>query len=78
VINEYHVKYSNYFEYYWVNVFSQTKAREELAKDVKFNAIFDKNFIELESFYIILQAFLRLTIREMSNIVQGLLPEEGE
>ncbi len=34
-----------------------------MEKDKKFDAIFDDNFIEFESFYIILLSFLRFTIR---------------
>lgn len=84
VIGEYHLKYASYFKDKWENgVYFHSKM--ELQKDKKFDAIFDDNFDEFESFYIILQSFLRFTIREINHIAkerlkleEDLLPHEIE
>ena len=54
VINEYYIKYKGFFNLNCENVYNDEKIREKLQSDKKFDAVFDLNFIEFESFYIIL------------------------
>lgn len=44
--------------------------KETLQKDRKFDAVFDDNLMEFESFYIILQSFLRQSIGELNEIMR--------
>jgi len=39
-------------------------------RDKKFQAIFDDNPLEFESFYLILQSFLRHSIREINHLTK--------
>ncbi|KAL4468753.1 hypothetical protein ABPG74_005256 [Tetrahymena malaccensis] len=79
VINEYYTKYQTHFKQRWENgIFSQQATKTELQKDKKFDAIFDDNFMEFESFYIILQSFLRFTIREINHIAKSRVKNEQD
>ncbi|KAL4500614.1 hypothetical protein ABPG72_003038 [Tetrahymena utriculariae] len=79
VISEYYTKYQAHFKQRWESgIFSQQATKIELQKDKKFDAIFDDNFMEFESFYIILQSFLRFTIREINHIAKSRVKNEQD
>lgn len=50
-----------------VGLLSPSSTRDGLIQDKKFEAVFDHSFAEFESFYIILQSYLRIAIREINN-----------
>ena len=56
MIKDYTVRYSNNFEIIWKNL---QEVSDQLNVEKNFDALFDKNFIEFESFYIILNTFLK-------------------
>jgi serine/threonine-protein kinase ULK/ATG1 len=59
-------------------MFNHGGLKEDLQSDSKFNAVFDLNFIEFESFYIILQSFLRTSIHEMNHLVKNKVKDEED
>ncbi|KAL4459937.1 hypothetical protein ABPG74_003463 [Tetrahymena malaccensis] len=67
VIKEYQTKYGNSFNIFWDNMQNSVSRKQVLQSDKKFAAIFDKTFIEFESFYIIAQGYLRISIHELNQ-----------
>ncbi|KAL4506540.1 hypothetical protein ABPG72_000111 [Tetrahymena utriculariae] len=67
VIKEYQAKYGNSFNLFWENMQNNLSRKQVLQSDKKFAAIFDKTFIEFESFYIIAQGYLRISIHELNQ-----------
>jgi SNF-related kinase len=65
-VRDLHQKYSTSFATLWQHL-SPPEVKSQLEKDKKFDAIFDQNFTEFESFYIILQSSLRVAVRELEK-----------
>ncbi|EGR34339.1 protein kinase domain protein [Ichthyophthirius multifiliis] len=68
VIKQYNKKYSDSFNIIWEKL-----NKNDLDKDQKFNVIFDENFVEFETFYIILISFLRYSIRQINFEIKNLI-----
>ncbi|CAK61411.1 unnamed protein product (macronuclear) [Paramecium tetraurelia] len=63
-INQYNQKYTLQFNTVWLCL-QNPEQKQLLVVDKKFDAIFDDNFTEYESFYIILNSILRSAIKEI-------------
>ena len=68
VIAEYYQKYSTAFNDK-LSIFIQLHSLQ-FNRDKKFQAIFDDTPLEFESFYLILQSFLRNSIREINHLTK--------
>lgn len=66
-------KYLSSFKALWSQLQGQ---KGQLQQDKKFDAIFDENFTEFESFYIIFNSVLRLAIRELARELEQMLGKE--
>ncbi|CAD8109433.1 unnamed protein product [Paramecium sonneborni] len=63
-INQYNQKYTLQFNTVWLSL-QNPEQKQLLVVDKKFDAVFDDNFTEYESFYIILNSILRSAIKEI-------------
>ncbi|CAD8189189.1 unnamed protein product [Paramecium octaurelia] len=63
-INQYYQKYTLQFNTVWLCL-QNPEQKQLLVVDKKFDAVFDDNFTEYESFYIILNSILRSAIKEI-------------
>ncbi|CAD8100483.1 unnamed protein product [Paramecium primaurelia] len=63
-INQYNQKYTLQFNTVWLSL-QNPEQKQLLIVDKKFDAVFDDNFTEYESFYIILNSILRSAIKEI-------------
>ncbi|CAD8085766.1 unnamed protein product [Paramecium primaurelia] len=63
-INQYIQKYTLQFNTVWLSL-QNPEQKQQLIVDKKFDAVFDDNFTEYESFYIILNSILRSAIKEI-------------
>ncbi|CAD8070866.1 unnamed protein product [Paramecium sonneborni] len=63
-IHQYNQKYTLQFNTVWLSL-QNPDQKQLLAVDKKFDAVFDDNFTEYESFYIILSSILKSAIKEI-------------
>ncbi|CAD8093789.1 unnamed protein product [Paramecium primaurelia] len=69
-IHQYNQKYTLQFNTVWLSL-QNPDQKSQLAMDKKFDAVFDENFTEYESFYIILNSILRNAIKEIEYSLES-------
>ncbi|CAD8204719.1 unnamed protein product [Paramecium octaurelia] len=69
-IHQYNQKYTLQFNTVWLSL-QNPDQKQLLVVDKKFDAVFDDNFTEYESFYIILNSILRCAIKEIEYSIES-------
>ncbi|KAM3130541.1 hypothetical protein pb186bvf_017350 [Paramecium bursaria] len=76
-IQQYFQKYSLQFNTVWLSL-QNPQQKNQVIQDKKFEAVFDDNLIEYESFYIILNSILKNAIRDINSNIENNLVDNDQ